>query len=207
MSVRDAYDDWSASYDADRNLTRDLDQHVTMQVLGGRHFDAILEAGCGTGKNTAFYAQVGGTVSAMDFSYGMIVRARGKVQAGNARFLLADLTRPWPWKAGSFDLAACNLVLEHIEDLSVAFAQAARVLRAGGSFFVCELHPFRQYQGRQAVFSGEQGEIKVPAHVHHISDFTRAAAENGLKLVDVGEWWHEEDTGKPPRVVSFLFLR
>lgn len=205
MSVQDAYDDWSASYDADRNLTRDLDAQITREMLGDRHFGSILEAGCGTGKNTAFYAQIADAVSAMDFSYDMIVRAREKVQVGNVRFLLADLTRLWPWREGCVDLVACNLVLEHIEDLSFVFGEAARVLRGGGSFFVCELHPFRQYQGKQAVFSGEKGEIKIPAYVHHISDFTRAAEENGLRLGDLREWWHEEDAGKPPRTVSFLF--
>jgi malonyl-CoA O-methyltransferase len=206
MSVQEAYDDWSASYDADRNLTRDLDARVTREMLPARRFDSILEAGCGTGKNTAFYAGTGGRVSAMDFSYGMIAQARGKVQAGNVGFLLADLTRPWPWTAGSFDLVACNLVLEHIEDLSFVFGQAARVLKEGGSFFVCELHPFRQYQGKQAVFSGVEGETRIPAYVHHISDFIRAAAESRLTLSDFREWWHEEDEGKPPRVMSFTFV-
>ena len=206
MSVREAYDDWSASYDADRNLTRDLDARVTREVLAGRRFGSILEAGCGTGKNTAFYAEIGGGVSAMDFSYRMISMARQKVRAGNVRFLLADLTRPWPWKPDSFDLVACNLVLEHVEDLSFVFAGAARVLKRGGSFFVCELHPFRQYQGKQAVFSGVDGETRIPAYVHHISDFTRAAEENNMRFGDLREWWHEEDAGKPPRAVEFMFI-
>jgi ubiquinone/menaquinone biosynthesis C-methylase UbiE len=127
------------------------------------------------------------------------------VQAGNVGFLLADLTRPWPWEAGSFDLVTCNLVLEHIEDISFVFGQAARVLKEGGSFFVCELHPFRQYQGKQAVFSNEVGETRIPAYVHHISDFIQAAVENRLRLADLHEWWHEEDEGKPPRMVSFVF--
>jgi malonyl-CoA O-methyltransferase len=205
MSVQEAYDGWSASYDADRNLTRDLDERVTRQVLGERHFGSIFEAACGTGKNTPFYARIGETVTAMDFSYGMIALARQKVRAGNVSFLLADLRRPWPCAADSFDLVACNLVLEHIEDLSFVFGQAARVLKAGGSLFICELHPFRQYQGKQAVFSGAEGEIKIPAYVHNISDFMWAAEENGLRLADLHEWWHEEDDGKPPRAVSFLF--
>ena len=205
MSVQEAYDGWSASYDTDRNLTRDLDERVTREVLGERRFGSILEAGCGTGKNTAFYAGIAEGVCAMDFSYGMMVRAREKVRTGNVAFLLADLTRPWPCEEDSFDLVACNLVLEHVQDLSFVFAQAARVLKEGGSFFVCELHPFRQYQGKQAVFSGAEGETRIPAYVHHISDFIQAADENGLMLSDFREWWHEEDEGKPPRVVEFLF--
>jgi malonyl-CoA O-methyltransferase len=206
MSVQEAYDGWSASYDTDRNLTRDLDERVAREVLGERRFGSILEAGCGTGKNTAFYAGIAEGVCAMDFSEGMIALARGKVRASNAGFLLADLTRPWPCAAGSFDLVTCNLVLEHIEDLSFVFSQAARMLKNEGSFFVCELHPFRQYQGKQAVFSTEEGEMRIPAYVHDISDFMWAAEENGLRLATLREWWHEEDAGKPPRVVSFMFI-
>jgi len=205
MSVRESYDDWSASYDADRNLTRDLDARVTREMLGGRRFNWILEAGCGTGKNTPFYAGIGGIVTAMDLSYGMIAQARQKVREGNVGFLLADLTRPWTYAPSSFDLVACNLVLEHIEHLSFIFGQAARVLMKGGSFFVCELHPFRQYQGKQAGFSGEQGETRIQAYVHHISDFFQSASENGLRLADFREWWHENDEGRPPRLVSLIF--
>jgi hypothetical protein len=33
MKIQAAYDDWSATYDLDRNLTRDLDQQVTRDTL------------------------------------------------------------------------------------------------------------------------------------------------------------------------------
>jgi len=65
-------------------------------------------------------------------------------------FAVADLTQPWPCEDQSIDLISCNLVLEHISDLSFIFAEGLRVLRDGGRFFVSELHPFRQYQGTQA---------------------------------------------------------
>ena len=49
MSIKKAYNDWSASYDSDENLTRDLDQKVTREALANLHFKSILEIGCGTG--------------------------------------------------------------------------------------------------------------------------------------------------------------
>ncbi len=75
----------------------------------------------------------------------------------------------------------------------------------GGRFFICELHPFRQYQGIKARFQGDQGTSEIQAFVHHISDFLEAAEKSGLTLEDFREWWHEEDQDKPPRLVSFTF--
>lgn len=109
--------------------------------------------------------------------------------------------------ARSADLIVCNLVLEHIGDLSFVFAEAARVLVPGGRFFVCELHPFRQYQGAQAGFDHDQTTTEVQAFVHHLSDFIHAAEASGLVLEQFREWWHEEDQDKPPRLASFMFRK
>lgn len=205
MSVQQAYNDWSSSYDTDMNRTRDLDGQMMQEILADRHFGSILEIGCGTGKNTVFLAEVGGTVHALDFSEGMIARARAKVRAANVRFSMADLTRRWPCQDGAYDLVVCNLVLEHIQELGFIFSEASRVLSGEGQFLVNELHPFRQYEGTKARFQSAAGVEEIPAFVHHISDFLHAAANSGLGLLKLDERWHAEDINKPPRIVSFLF--
>jgi malonyl-CoA O-methyltransferase len=207
MSIQNAYDEWSQTYDTDRNLTRDLDQQLMAESLGTRQFQSILEIGCGTGKNTSFLAQIGKQVHALDFSAGMIAKAKEKVNAGNVRFSVADLTQRWPCEDRAYDLIVCNLVLEHIEDLSFIFSEAFRVLQKEGTFLVNELHPFRQYAGKKAVFDHGQGATEIPAFVHHISDFWSAATDHGLQLVRLSERWHSEDQSKPPRIVSFLFQK
>ena len=205
MDIQNAYDEWSATYDADENLTRDLDQTTTRSLLADFKPDSILELGCGTGKNTVFLAQIGKQVHALDFSPGMVEKARAKVRAENVRFEMADLTRRWPCEADTYDLIVCNLVLEHIENLSHIFSEAQRTLRPSGRFFINELHPFKQYDGKKARFSRGAQTVEVDAFVHHISDFIHAAMENGLRLSSLNEYWHEEDAGKLPRLVSFLF--
>ena len=207
MDIQNAYDEWSNSYDLDENLTRDLDQAVTRSLLGDLQFDSILEIGCGTGKNTIFLAQIGRRVRAVDFSQGMIARAKEKVRAENVQFSLMDITRPWHFAAGSFDLIVCNLVLEHIQDLFHVFSEAARSLRPDGRFFLNELHPFRQYEGKKARFYREAEKIEVQAFLHHISDFLHAAENHGLALAKLQEYWHEADTNRPPRLLSLAFVR
>lgn len=59
MSIQNAYNDWSETYDTNINLTRDLDQKVTRDLLACQKFDSIFELGCGTSKNTMFLAQIG----------------------------------------------------------------------------------------------------------------------------------------------------
>ena len=205
MSIQKRYNEWSQTYDTDRNLTRDLDQQVMRETLNNRHFDSILEIGCGTGKNTTFLSQAGARVHAMDFSEGMIEKAKEKVKAENVRFSIADLTQRWPCEDQAYDLIVCNLVLEHIEDLSFIFSEAFRVLKKGGTFLINELHPFRQYEGKKAVFDHGEALTEIPAFVHHISEFVNAASNKGLTLAKLDERWHPEDENKPPRIISFLF--
>jgi malonyl-CoA O-methyltransferase len=206
-NVQTAYTQWSTTYDTDRNLTRDLDQTVTRTVLDGRHYEAILEAGCGTGKNTQFLAHIGARVEAIDFSEGMLEQARRKGWGPHVTFQQADLTQPWPVADASIQLVTTNLVLEHIADLHVVFREAVRVLQPNGRMFVCELHPFKQYMGSKAAFHHASERVEPTAYVHHMAEFWEAATRAGLRLVDLREWWHAEDQNTPPRLLSLLFER
>ncbi len=207
-SVHQAYTDWAATYDEDRNLTRDLDRMVTKRLLGSSRCDSVIEIGCGTGKNTVLLAEVAEQVLALDFAESMIAKARVKLrECDNVIFRVADLTEPWPCETESADLVVGNLVLEHIENLSFIFSEAARCLSAGGKFFVCELHPFRQYQGMKARFHRANETKEVAAFVHNVSDFISAAAQSGMVLDSLTEWWHDEDQGKPPRLIALEFKK
>lgn len=171
MHIAGAYDAWSATYDSDTNRTRDLDRRVFDELLAaatGQHrFTCAIEAGCGTGKNTARLAAAADRVLALDFSPGMLAIARQKVTAAHVTFAEADLTRAWPVAAGAADFVTFDLVLEHIADLAPVFVAAARALRRGGLLAVTELHPARQYEGKQAHFRRGNEVVAVPAFVHH----------------------------------------
>ncbi|MDR9896880.1 class I SAM-dependent methyltransferase [Aetokthonos hydrillicola Thurmond2011] len=168
-------------------------------------FKSIIELGCGTGKNTCFLSEIANKVYAVDFSEGMISKAKEKLNSNNVVFSVADITKKWTYHDISADLIVCNLVLEHIENISFIFSEAFRSLDNGGQFFISELHPFRQYQGKKASFQKGEVTTEIAAFIHHISDFLGAAQSSGFKLKELKEWWHEEDLNKPPRLVTFVF--
>lgn len=207
MTVRDAYNQWAATYDTDNNRTRDLDAEITRHVLADYQPHSLLELGCGTGKNTPFYASISPRIVALDFSDGMIAQAQPHALTDVVQFGVADFTQPWPLRTASIGLIACNLVLEHITALDFIFHEAARVLSPHGYFFVCELHPFRQYQGSRAVFERDGQTSDIPSFVHHVSDYLYAAHAADFTLVHLDEHWHAEDDGKPPRLLSLMFHR
>ncbi len=101
----------------------------------------------------------------------MINKAKEKIQADNVSFLVADITNTWPDEIHSIDLITCNLILEHIEDLNSVFYEALRKLNNGGKFYISELHPFRQYQGKKALFERDGKKTQINAFIHNISDF------------------------------------
>jgi ubiquinone/menaquinone biosynthesis C-methylase UbiE len=127
LNIQTAYTHWAPNYDSDRNLTRDLDGEITARMLRDNRYRLTVETGCGTGKNTPFFASISDTVLALDFSSGMLALARERVRETNASFEHANLLEPWPCANESATLVSCNLVLEHIENMQHVFNEAARV--------------------------------------------------------------------------------
>jgi ubiquinone/menaquinone biosynthesis C-methylase UbiE len=206
--VATAYDVWSDVYDTQANATRDLDAAILQGQDPSLFRGDVLEIGCGTGKNTEWLAPRARSLLALDASEKMLNRARERPGVQHVQFIQQDLREPWPARNASRDTVTCNLVLEHIEDLSFVFSEARRVLRPGGFFFVCELHPFRQLQGKQAHFvNPDTGTLqKVRSHLHDVSDYLNAALDADLVLVRARDC---RDEGEPraaaPRLLSLLW--
>ena len=209
MRIDAAYDAWAPSYDSQPNRTRDLDALVARQLTPSPVGGLIVEAGCGTGKNTGHYAGVCDQVRAVDFSAGMLAVARQRITAGHVHFQQADLLQPWPCLAGSVDRVAFHLVLEHVQDLARVLCQAATTLRPGGQVVISELHPARQYRGSQAHYLDAAGDpVPVTAHLHHLSDYLGAASRAGLQLLALDEHWHADDARSGvPRQLSLVLQR
>src|SRR5437867_6893154 len=209
-SLASTYDRWAASYDADKNATRDLDAVIVRRAPLDLADKDVLELGSGTGKNTVWFAEHARSVIALDFSEAMIARAHERLATANVKFLRHDVRELWPVPAASVDVVAANLILEHVHDLAPMFFEAARVLRPQGQSFVCELHPCRHLLGTKAHFTDPKtGEtVQLTAHVHTVSEYVNGGIGAGLVLREMGEWLEEGgDAEAPPRLISLMFDR
>ncbi len=206
MSVEKAYNSWAKTYDDVENKTRDLEELAARTKLQDQ-YNHILELGCGTGKNTSWLSKQAQELTALDFSEEMLTKAKLKVNRTNVNFIKTDLQKDWPVASNKIDLITCSLVLEHFKDLDLIFQQAYDRLISNGEFFLCELHPFKQYSGSKARFENGNNIEVLETYTHHISDYLDAAKNVGFKLKDLDEWFDENDRNEIPRLISFVFKK
>jgi ubiquinone/menaquinone biosynthesis C-methylase UbiE len=206
MSTQKLYDQWSATYDSVENKTRDLEKIACEATLGEIAFKNVLELGGGTGKNTSWLSERAEHVMSVDFSEEMQAVARAKVRSGKVEFRLADVREPWHFGEVGADLITCSLILEHVEDLGFVFKQASKIISSGGRFYICELHPFKQYEGSKPRFETEDGVQVTECFQHHVTDYTEAGLTNGFEIERIDEWFDDDDRRATPRLISFLFV-
>ncbi|RKS50524.1 methyltransferase family protein [Gillisia mitskevichiae] len=207
MSIEKSYNSWASSYDEMHNKTRDLEATVAREILGEWYYTNILELGCGTGKNTQWLLDKCDSLIALDFSEEMLTKAKQKISSKKVVFNQQDLTKDWKLAPNSMDLITCSLVLEHIQDLNLIFKKSSEVLHKAGQFYICELHPFKQYSGSKARFNTGKVIQELEVYTHHISDYTDTAFKNGFKLIQLNEWFDEDNRDNIPRLVSFVFKK
>ncbi len=206
LSVEHGYDRWSGTYDTVLNATRDLAAVLLRQQDLGLSGATVVELGCGTGLNTGWLAERAGSVLALDFSDGMLAKARERVAGANVTFARHDVRERLPLPDASVDVVVETLVLEHVEALAPVFAEAARVLKPGGRLYLSELHPYRQAVGKQARFNDAEGvEHKIAAFLHPVSEYLNAAVAAGLTVLACEE--AGEDPEAPPRLFTLTLGR
>ena len=204
--VRDGYDRWASVYDHDANPLPALEGPHVREALGDLRGRDVLDLGCGTGRHTAWLAETGARVTAVDFSERMLERARAKVSAADVRFIVHDLHEPLPLDDASFDALVSGLVLEHLRDLERFFGEAHRVLRPGGRAVVSAMHPAMFLRDSRARFTDpDSGQVVAPGSLaHRLGDFVMAALEAGFTLRGVDEYAPDaEFVGRYPRAERY----
>jgi SAM-dependent methyltransferase len=96
----------------------------------------VVDLGCGTGGSLRFIVPAlrDGLAVGVDRSVPVLreAAAGGLGRTSGCRLLRADLGRPLPFAAASFDRALCHNVLEFLPDPQLLLREAYRVLRPGG---------------------------------------------------------------------------
>ena len=114
VDPREGYDQWASSYDDEGNPLLALEEPEADKALGDVAGLDVLDAGTGTGRHAIRLAARGARVTAIDFSDGMLAKARAKAGADRVRFETHDVTRRLPYADASFDRLLSALVLEHV---------------------------------------------------------------------------------------------
>jgi malonyl-CoA O-methyltransferase len=206
-AVRSGYDRWSTIYDDEANPLITLEEPAMRAAIGDPRGVDVLDLGCGTGRHSLRLAAAGAAVTAIDFSDGMLAKARAKPGADRIRFLSHDLHERLPLADDSFDLVVSGLMLEHLAKLDGFFSEIRRVLRPGGRAVLSTMHPAMFLRGTMARFTDPAtGEKVVPGSVpHSISDFVMAAIRAGLRLTHIEEAAADEELVRScPRAEKYV---
>jgi len=208
VPTREGYDRWAEIYDDEKNWLIYLEEPEVDRLLGDVAGLEIVDVGCGTGRHAVRLAERGANVVGVDFSDGMLARAREKAGAENVRWIVHDVGElPLPLPERAFDRVLCALVVDHIRELAELFAELGRLCAPGGRIVVTAMHPAMMLKGIQARFvDPDTGRDTRPeSQPNSVADYVNAAIAGGLRIVQVGEHTVEEELARrAPRAEKYL---
>ena len=207
LPTRLGYDRWSAIYDQEDNPLIRLEEPVVARLIGEVDGLEVADIGCGTGRWSIRLAAEGANVTAVDFSEGMLEKARAKAGADKVRFISHDLALPLPFEAGAFDRVLNCLVLDHVSELDHLFGEMKRICRPDGFVLISSMHPAMMLLGIQARFADpETGRDTRPESAPNlISDYLMASSRAGLRLDHMSEHAVDEKlAANSPRAAKYI---
>jgi ubiquinone/menaquinone biosynthesis C-methylase UbiE len=148
-------------------------EHVSRYAFAARYAPGkdALDIGCGAGYGTAELASHARAVFGIDVAEDALRYAREHYSLPHAHFTRASASA-LPFGDASFDVATAFEVIEHLRDWRALLAEARRVLRRDGVFFVST--PNKSYYAESRQKDGPN-----PFHVHEFEfdEFEAALAE------------------------------
>jgi predicted TPR repeat methyltransferase len=184
--ARALYDEWAASYDDD--LAQDSQGYVAPAVAAEAVARAsgvdgeILDAGCGTGLVGVALAERGArSIDGVDLSPGMLAKAK---ETGVYRRLApADLSRPLPVPADSYDVVVCVGTLTHGHVGPGAFGEFVRLARPGGTIVATVLDDIWDSGGYRAEVDRLAQMAMVEVASTDVVDYRKAAKVDARMVV------------------------
>jgi ubiquinone/menaquinone biosynthesis C-methylase UbiE len=111
------------------------------QLLGDVTGKRLLDAGCGEGYLSEYYAQQGADVVGVDISEKMIAICEKRSKRQNLAYFVGDVCNLHLFQESSFDLVLCNLVLLNVPCYERALQEFYRILRYNGLLVFSVVHP------------------------------------------------------------------
>ncbi|MFZ2960011.1 MAG: class I SAM-dependent methyltransferase [Candidatus Ozemobacteraceae bacterium] len=207
VPTRAGYDRWSEIYDGGDNPLVTLEHDLFPGLLENISGLQIADIGCGTGRNAIPLAKAGAQITGLDFSSGMVAKARAKDGWDAVHFIHANLETRFPLRDEQFDRVICCLVLDHIRNLNLFFGELRRICRKSGFVVATVMHPAMLLRGTRANFTDPATGQKIsPASVpNQITDYLMAAHRAGLSIDHLSEHLVTESlVARSPRAQKYL---
>ncbi len=158
MKTKNAWQSW---YPRKEKINEDMP--VLEKMFRKNSVSKILDAGCGTGRHTVYFAEKGFEVYGFDFSPFAVKRAKEKLKEKRLRANLKiwDIRRKLPYKDNFFDVLLSIRVFHHnnSETIKRIIEEFVRVVRKGG--FVYIQVPPRQLILKYAMFDERKGKSGI----------------------------------------------
>lgn len=181
VSPREGYERWAPTYGEIVTAVWQLDEEAVRALgpaVGGRR---LLDAGCGPVIRLSHDTANRELAVGIDFVPAMLRQARWR--SGFAGPLAAADILALPFRASSFDLIWCRLVLGHVEDLDGAYRALSAVAEPLATLVVTDMHPLPLRNGHERSFRDAAGRLwSVQSHPYTAADHAEAASRHGWRV-------------------------
>lgn len=200
ISVDKFYDYWAKKYDKDPNLAVFLEKKLIKSFIGNVKNKNILDLGCGTGRYTIPLSKKGADVVGVDFSKGMLKKAKIKAKETGVKVELinADITKYSPKK--KFDIVLSMLVQDHIKNIDKLIENISKASKLNTEVIISNVHP---EVTRKVLFKkNKEGRVElIPGfrtdHFHHpVSEYVKLFGKYGFYLTNIKDLLFEEKYAK-----------
>jgi len=136
------------------------------------------DLGCGTGETSAAFAPFVARTIAVDRSGEMLQSARRRLRdVPNVDVRRGEL-EALPIADGELDAAVMILVLHHVPDPAAVLREAARTLKPGGRFVLCDMLPHDREEYKQ-----QMGHVWLGFGDDQLRRLLAGAGFNGIRVV------------------------
>ncbi|TXT57062.1 MAG: hypothetical protein BAJATHORv1_20662 [Candidatus Thorarchaeota archaeon] len=167
-------------------------------LLGDVDGKRLLDAGCGEGYLSRYFAEQGAIVVGVDISPNLIEICKEKTEGReNPRYNVGNICDLNGFEDGYFDLVLCNLVLLNVPCLTGALDEFHRILKKDGSLVFSIVHPAFNFYGPG---TWEMGE-KDPETNRRIGLYFKI--DNYLEEKAYEKYWRSREGEKFPQPITF----
>jgi SAM-dependent methyltransferase len=175
MNSRDTWNQKAQFWDAlmgeqGNRFHRKLVSPSVERLLNLRQGERVLDVACGSGVMARRLAELGASVTAVDFSEAFIALAKARGQGSGAAidYQVVDASADGALLAlgaGEFDAITCTMALMDMAEVAPLFRAVTKLLADGGRFVFATMHP--AFNSNNPVFVAEMEDTDGQVQLHY----------------------------------------